>query len=418
MADPLFRREALAARSRSWLGGISLSQPPSLWLVAAFSLAAAAAIVLLLAAGDYTRRSRVAGQLVPDLGLVTLVAPAAGVVLRPLPKEGAEVALGQALAVIGTPRATSETGDLTSGLLERLDEQRVAALTAAASERELLALQAEGQAKQLAAARLELDEIERAIGIERQRVGIAQQRLAHLRKLAARDFVSQLQLTEQQQAGLERAAALQALRRQRVAVQREILRLEQSGRELAARQAAEAAASQRELAELGQERLRIEAGGEVLVQAPVDGIVASTLVERGQTVETGQPILSLLPAGSVLQARLLVPSRAVGFIRPGDTVLLRYQAFPHQKFGHHRGTVRRVSRNALAPDALAALDSNVQAREPYYRVLVELEAQSVVAYGRHEALRPGMLVEADILGERRKLYEWLLEPLYSVTGKL
>lgn len=418
MACSLFRREAIAARNRSWLGGISLAQPLPVWLLAAFAVAAAAAVVLFLGAGEYTRRSRVAGQLVPDLGLVTAVAPVPGVILRPVPGEGEQVARGQPLVIIGTPRATSETDDLTSGLLERLDEQRTAVLAAAASQRELLALQAEGRAAQLAAARRERAEIEAAIGIESQRVRIAEELLAHLRDLSERDFVSQLQLAEQQQASLERAAALQALERQHVAVRREILRIEQSLREAAAQETARAAVSQRELAELGQERLRIEAGGEVLVQAPVDGVVASTLVERGQTVEAGQPLLSLVPAGSVLLARMLVPSRAVGFIRPGDVVLLRYQAFPHQKFGHHRGTVLRVSRNALSTEVLAALDTGVPAREPYYRVLVELDVQSVLAYGRHEALRPGMLVEADILGERRKLYEWLLEPLYSLTGRL
>lgn len=52
-----------------------------------------------------------------------------------------------------------------------------------------------------------------------------------------------------------------------------------------------------------------------------------------------------------------------------------------------------------------------------YRVFVSLDHQDVLAYGNREPLRPGMQLEADIMGERRKLYEWLLEPLYSVTGK-
>ena len=56
--------------------------------------------------------------------------------------------------------------------------------------------------------------------------------------------------------------------------------------------------------------------------------------------------------------------------------------------------------------------------EPVYRLRVELEAQTIMAYGTPEPLRPGMLVEADILGENRKLYEWMLEPLYSVYGSV
>ena len=147
------------------------------------------------------------------------------------------------------------------------------------------------------------------------------------------------------------------------------------------------------------------------MEAPVAGLVANRLVEPGQAVQAGQPLLTLLPAGSHLRAQLFVPSRAVGFIEPGDKVLLRYQAFPYQKFGHHEGVVRRVSRSAV-PGA------GGQGAEPFYRVLVDIHRQSITAYGREEPLRPGMLLEADIMGEHRKLYEWVLEPLYSVTGRL
>lgn len=96
-------------------------------------------------------------------------------------------------------------------------------------------------------------------------------------------------------------------------------------------------------------------------------------------------------------------------------VQLGYQAFPHQKFGHHRGVVARISRSAIGPSLPGP---NGQAGEPYYRVVVHLAGQTILAYGKPEPLRPGMLLEADILGEERKLYEWVLEPLYSLTGRL
>lgn len=418
MAEPLFRREALEARRQGWLGGISLAQPLPVWLLAGFALVAATAVALLLLFGEYTRRSRVVGQLVPDLGLATVMAPVAGVVLEPVPQEGERSRRGQPLVVIATPRATSVSGDMTAGLLDRLARRRTSLEQSFESQRQLLELQAAGHAAQLAAARRQLEQIQSAIDIERKRVRIAEELLTHLQKLAAKKYVSQLQLTQQRQSALEQTAALKALQRQATAARREILGIDQTLRELSTQKAAQESAKMREIAKLEQERLQIEAGGEVLVKAPVTGLVASSLVERGQSVRAGQPLLSLLPAGSVLQAQLLVPSRAVGFIEPGDPVLLRYQAFPHQKFGHHRGTILRVSHNALAAAALAALDTNARVGGPYYRVLVELADQSIVAYGKAEELRPGMVVEADILGERRKLYEWLLEPLYALSGKL
>ena len=134
-------------------------------------------------------------------------------------------------------------------------------------------------------------------------------------------------------------------------------------------------------------------------------------------MQAGQAVLSLLPGDGRLEAELLVPSRAIGFIAPGDRVLLRYQAFPYQKFGHALGRVSRISRSAVGANGNGGATGGF-AGETFYRVTVALARQDIVAYGREEQLRPGMLLDADILGERRRLFEWLLEPLYTLTGKV
>ncbi len=418
MTESLFRPEVLAAKRHSWLGGIPLAQPLSLWLLTGLGVLAAALIIVFLVVGEYTQRSRVVGQLVPDLGLATVVAPIGGVITQPMPMEGERVKRGEPLAVISVPRATTADGELAGGLRAGLQQRRTGIEQDFSSRTALLQAQTVGYTGQLRSARQELIQINAAIATRREQVRIAEQTLARFRTLAAQHFVSDVQLKQQEQTSLEQVAALQALQRQATALLRHHLQIEQRLRELPAQQATQAATRMRELAQLEQERLQVEASGEILVKAPVAGLVTSRLIERGQTVQAGQPLLSVLPAGSQLQAQLLVPSRAIGFIEPGDSVVLRYQAFPHQKFGHHRGTVIRVSRSALSVGDLRALLGNTQAGEPYYRVQVELAAQSIIAYGKAEPLLPGMLLEADILGERRKLYEWVLEPLYTLSGRL
>lgn len=99
-------------------------------------------------------------------------------------------------------------------------------------------------------------------------------------------------------------------------------------------------------------------------------------------------------------------------------MLLRYQAYPYQKFGHQKGRVAQISRSALSASELGTLRASVQSQEPLYRVTVTLAHQAVTAYGKAEALKPGMLLEADILGEQRRLIEWIFEPLYSIKGRV
>lgn len=91
---------------------------------------------------------------------------------------------------------------------------------------------------------------------------------------------------------------------------------------------------------------------------------------------------------------------------------MRYRAFPYQKFGQHLGRVRDVSRSAVSPGEVSRhLGQDI--KEPRYRVIVALDGQSVLAYGQEEMLRPGMTLDADILLDRRRLIEWVLEPLFG-----
>ena len=67
---------------------------------------------------------------------------------------------------------------------------------------------------------------------------------------------------------------------------------------------------------------------------------------------------------------------------------------------------------------MGALIGNARQGEPFYRVTVSLARQAITAYGKPEAVKPGMLVDADVLGEQRTLAEWIFEPLYSLGGKV
>jgi len=66
----------------------------------------------------------------------------------------------------------------------------------------------------------------------------------------------------------------------------------------------------------------------------------------------------------------------------------------------------------------ATMQTLAQAGDPVYRVTVRLKDQRINAYGTQHALKPGMLAEADIVQDTRKLWEWALEPLFSVSGKV
>ena len=128
-------------------------------------------------------------------------------------------------------------------------------------------------------------------------------------------------------------------------------------------------------------------------------------------------MLKIVPRHAPMQDELLAPSKAVGFIHEGGRVLLRYSAFPYQKFGEYWGTVVSVSRAAMNAEEVKTLLAGAAPSKqsgPYFRVVVNPDNQKVTIYGEEHGLPAGMQVHAYALLERRKLYEWAIEPLYDL----
>ena len=166
---------------------------------------------------------------------------------------------------------------------------------------------------------------------------------------------------------------------------------------------------------LEQQQLELQGRQQLLLSAPVAGRVTNLIAEPGKTIAAQQPLLTILPSGTALEAVLLVPTRAFGFVQPGQRTRLRFEAFPYQRFGIYEGEVTQTGQAILLPNEL---DIPVPIQEPVYRVAVALESQEIRAYGSSVPLQSGMLLSADIVLEQRSLLSWLLEPISSLRGRL
>ena len=419
--QPLFRAEAIEARRAQWLGPVLLLPRPSHAVFAAFAALAIAAIVALLYFGEYTRKARVAGWLVPQKGLVHVYAPQSAVVSEIKVAEGATVQRGEPLAVLSAERQSAHVG-ATEAEIGRLLASRRGSLEQELIQQQLLfAQQRAGIGRRVKAIRDEIAQFDSEIAVQSSRLALASASADRMRELAKQGFASKMQLQQQEEAELDQRGRLRTLQRTRSERQRELAALQAEYDDLPFKAQSQAAALERNIAELEQETAVSEARRTIVIPAPQTGTVTAVQAHAGGNAVTTTPLMSIVPQGSQLEAHLYAPSRSVGFIRPGQDVLLRYQAYPYQKFGHHVGRVASVSSSALGPNDLpvqqAGLTSLVGSGEPVYRIAVVLERQQITAYGQERSLQPGMQLESDILLERRKLYEWLLEPLYTLTGK-
>ncbi len=419
--QPLFRPEVIAERQDHSLGAVLLEPRLSYQAFSGSAMVALAAIFALLIFGSYTRKTHVNGWLVPDAGLIKVFAPQNGIVTNLRVREGQQVEKNAPLVSISTEVRSEALGATRQNILNQLRLRRDTLLAESANQERLFTEQTADLRRRIQLANSELEHLAREIEIHRSRLALAQKTISRQKQLEAHKLLALARLEQSEQEALDLAARTESLERQRVTQQSQMEQSEASLRQLSSQHQTQMSEIVQKRAALDQELAEAEAHREALIVAPHDGIVSGIQVEDGGAVNTNAPLLNILPVGSKLQAQIYGSSHVIGFLHVGQDVLLRYSSFPFQKFGSYKGTVAEVSRSAVSPSELpqplAGLTSLSGTNEPVYRITVALERQAVTAYGQEVPLKPGMQLEADILIESRRLFEWILDPLYTISGK-
>lgn len=413
----LFREEVLQAQRSSALGAINLATPLAFVWWALLAAALAAAIVLFMVFGHYTQREQVSGQLVPTAGILGVHSPITGTTVKVYVHQGETVQRGQPLVEVSGEHDSAAMGPTQAVIGTQLHAQAQRLQAQLADQQKSAQEQASGLRTKLQMLQQQAAQIGAEIPLEGTQVASAQSMLAKMGALRAKGYVSALQFEQEQATALQMEQQVKVLTGQQLGTQQQIADTRQQLAQLPLTLAARQSATRQSLSQNDQQLAENELQQDAVLRAPSSGVVATLLVKPGEAVAAGAPLLSILPKGSVLRAQLLVPSSAVGFIRTGNQVVMRYQAYPYQKFGQQYGKVLNVSRSALShAEAASILGQNVAV--PIYRVMVALDRQTIDAYGKAQALKPGMAVDASILLDRRTLWQWAFEPLYGLRQEL
>jgi membrane fusion protein len=413
MSD-LFRKEAISHATRRLSGTVVLATPLTVRLLGLFFGGIVLAAVLFACSATYARKATVTGWLIPDQGLIRATAVAAGSVQAVGVKEGALVESGARLAEIRIGGETT-AGNAGEMVAQQLRAEAEAARKRARSRMERLDAETEQSRARLTKLRIELEQIERQAALQEQRLESARQELARSEGIAAKGLLTRRDLEARRQAALAAEQDLAGQRRQIAAIEREIADINARMAAIIIEKETTDAESRSAEASLEQRLIDAEARRVQLVLAPVAGRVAALPVAAGQPIAMGATVAVIVPQDSQLEAELLAPTRAVGFVRAGQEVALMLQAFPYQRFGTVKGTVRAMSNTVLGPTEISIPGLSIQ--EPVFRVRVALSSDLMHAYGETVPLQPGMLLTADIVFDRRSLVQWLFDPLFAVAGR-
>jgi membrane fusion protein len=410
----LFRREAVAfqRQHRQW-GQVSVLQPVPTGLTTWFLTAAVVLIVCFLYCQGYARKETVTGYLKPASGTAKIFASQRGTIREIHVKDGQQVEQGQPLLTVQTNQVAADDRDVNATMLDTLRSQQAslsrqidAEARRVKSEQDRLSATGEQLERQIA-------ELNQQIEIQTARIKLSNDFVSAAETLKVRGDIADIELKRRQMALLEQQQSLSSLRQQVAERNSELTQSQASLQQLPTVMAQTVLGLRNQLADTEQRIAEVDARRAYVIRSPTAGQVATLQATVGQAVDPQQLQLEIVPADRNLVAELYVPTRAIGFVREGQSVRILYDAFPYQNFGTYGGRIISISQTILtAPE----VGGPVALHEPAYKVTAKLDRPDIEAYGRQIALQPDMLLKADIILERRSLLRWFFGPLLSIRG--
>ncbi|ACC72608.1 HlyD family efflux transporter periplasmic adaptor subunit [Paraburkholderia phymatum] len=275
-----------------------------------------------------------------------------------------------------------------------------------------LAAQLDASNATAAARQAEARALDEQIEQNRQLVSEAQQKLGRLQSVSDYVTADRIEQASADTHQMKISVAQGLARRQQLAG--EIVALHSTQGNLAAQLKENDARHVREIQDI---RMRFEqARQDSTISAPKSGVVAFSNLVPGRTLDAADVALVIVTDDrSALRAALRMPSRRRGFVHTGQTVRLKFDAFPYVKFGTYDARVDAISPTTIQSGMSVAPASPAAPKETGdgdFMAWATLRGRTF-DYGKQRFdILPGMRATASIVVERRTIAEWVLEPLF------
>ncbi|WP_252090981.1 HlyD family type I secretion periplasmic adaptor subunit [Pseudomonas sp. MWU13-3659] len=238
-------------------------------------------------------------------------------------------------------------------------------------------------------------------------------RLEARRALADRHLLPRVELLEHEKEWIEVQRALAAQHAELVVLKAQAGQQQEQLESLLARVAREQQdaliAARQDIAVLEQQRIRLGLRQrQQVLRAPVDGVVQQLAVHTvGGVVQPAQPLMVIVPEGAELEAEVLVLNKDVGFVKAGQQVQVKVDAYPYTRFGTVQGTFAHVSADAVKDERLGLV----------FPARIQLDGSALEVAGKPMPLQAGMSVTTQIRTGSRRVIDYLLAPIQQYQSE-
>ncbi|WP_340642546.1 HlyD family secretion protein [Photobacterium damselae] len=415
----LYRPEYFEAQKINNEGHILLNASFNQNIYFIISMLVLIAVVIFITFAEYTRRETLVGIVSPIGGMVKVKANNSGFVEQLFVKEGERVDSMTPLYEIKTERFDDTGVGVKKRILASIENQYQLLLDRKQKEIQKADFERESVIEDINRLNNEIKILENVLSISNRELNLAKKLFNKQKLLYKKKFISEVEYQKNQLEMFSKESELQInkLNIQKLVREKEKLIYTLKNNDISLNIILKDIDKQLEVIIQNKVEFIYQSDSQVL--SPIKGVITSILAVEGHSVSNGQTLLVISPDSKKVFVELYAPSRSIGFLKDGQTVRLRFDAFPYEKFGVQTGIITSISKSAVAADMISnhGLVNSTEVGG-IYQVRVELLKPTITVYGREEHFVSGMTVIADVELDNRKIYEWILEPLYTIKGKI
>ncbi|MEE7533665.1 HlyD family secretion protein [Klebsiella huaxiensis] len=419
MKNKLYRKEAIEHKKNHWKGKALLLAGMPAWLILLISLTFLCTLIIALTFCKYTQRIDVRGEVITLPHSINVFAPQQGFVVKKYVDIGDIVEKGAPLYEIDISRSTingNVTDTMTAVITEKISNaEEIIKKTRTNKEETLDALNI--QVNQYSKSLNETNKmlINADAGLKKMK-----DNLSSYDQYLKQGLITKDQYNYQHSLYFQQQSTYQSLISQRMQLESQLTQLKSDIVIKAADFDNQISNQKNQINDFKNQRVESSANGNLIIKATSDGKIESVAVTAGQMVDKGSSLAQIKPTGNIEYFLVLwLPNNSIPYINPGDTVNIRYDAFPSDKFGQFPGKVLSISSVPASRQEMSEYTNVVtnpnQQELALYKTIVKIENYKFIYKNKTLELSNGLKAQAIVFLEERPLYMWMFTPLYKIT---
>ena len=403
MNKNLYRKEAIEYKRHHWKGKALLLAGLPAWLIALLSALFLIALICALIFCKFTQRVDVKGEVITLPHSINVFAPQQGFIVKQFVKIGDVVKKNQPLYEIDVSRSTT-SGNVSEAQIEDNKNQTLNALNA-----------------QLKTTTASLKETNRMLVNTQVGLKKMHDNLSSYDKYLSNGLITKDQYNYQHSLYFQQQSAYQSLVSQKMQLESQITQLNSDIITKAADFDNQISSQYNQANDYKNQLVESNANGNIIIKSTSDGRIESLSATQGQTVDNGSSLAQIKPTGNVEYYLILwLPNNTIPYLKTGDTINIRYDAFPSDKFGQFPGKIISISsmpasRQEMSEYTNVSNGTNQQQELALYKAIVKIKDKQFEYDGKKLSLSNGLKAQAVVFLEERPLYMWMFTPVYKIT---